>query len=132
MKKNTELKIINTIDLNNFVQIAKKLTEVKTQIKVLKASEKLFIDQLKNYMVDNKLDNFENFKIVEKNSSEVLPSEFYKYVSLIDFIKSVKVIKKEAKKYLGSAKLKEISIESEPTYDLKLSYIFDGVYNEIK
>lgn len=120
MKKTANLKIVSTIDLNNFVQIAAKLTEIKNQIKVLKSSEKMFINQLQNYMIYNKLDDFENFQLIKKSSNEVSPSEFYKHVSLIDFIKSVKVVKKEAKKYIGSEVLKEISIESSPTYDLKM------------
>ena len=120
MKKTANLKIVSTIDLNNFVQIAAKLTEIKNQIKVLKSSEKMFINQLQNYMIYNKLDDFENFQLIKKSSNEVSPSEFYKHVLLIDFIKSVKVVKKEAKKYIGSEVLKEISIESSPTYDLKM------------
>jgi hypothetical protein len=120
MKNNTNLKIVKISDLSTMVEIAKKLTEVRKQLDKLKASEKAFVDQLKKYMVDNNLCDFENFELVEKKNEEVLPSEYIKYVSQIDFIKSVKVIKSKAKKYIGSEKLKKISIENKPSYSLNL------------
>lgn len=105
---------------------AKLLFSIKAQIDDLKNKEKELTEELKQYMLEEKLISrgkekklFENFLLIEKKNEELLASELYKHVDINTFIICTKVIKKEAEKAIGANKVKELSIEGNPTYTLK-------------
>jgi len=105
---------------------ARLLLSIKEQIDILKAEEKKLTDSLKAYMLEEKLIShdkekkpFESFLLIEKKNEELLASELYKHVDIETFILCTKVIKSEAEKAIGKNKVKELSIEGNPTYTLK-------------